>query len=374
MTRSGDPLADGVVVMAQQLRRAVPGGIGTYTSALVDGVRRLAPSERPDLRLFASRSSTRPDPLEEFHVPIETSRLSPLLLDRAFELGFPTVGRGAAIVHAVSLAVPPTSAPLTVALHDVAFRAVPGAYPRRGRRWHERALRRVARRAAFCVVPSEATARAVRESGVGIGDDRMAIVEYGSDHLPRPDEEATDGVLFRLGVSGGFLLAVGTLEPRKNLARLFGAYGIARRKLEEPWPLVVVGPAGWGSGDGSAAPKGVVFAGEVAPSVLAGMYGRARVVAYVPLVEGFGLPVVEAMRAGAPVVASSGVPSSAGAAFAVEPTDVEAIADALVAVSNDAALRERLVAAGFDRTRPLTWEETARKHVAVWTSVARAAT
>ena len=366
-----DPLSSGVLVFGQQLRREVPGGIGTYTRSLIAGAARLAQSERPPLRLFASRSPVRPDPLEELGIPVDTSWLSPFLLDRGFEIGMPRIGRDASVVHAVSLAVPPTSVPLTVALHDIAFRSVPDAYPRHGLRWHERALRRVARHAAFCIVPSIATKNAVRDSGVGIGEDRMEIVEYGSDHLPDGDTEATAGVLRRLGVGGDFLMTVGTLEPRKNLIRLFDAYGLARAKLDEAWPLVVVGPVGWGKG-AIRPPKGVVFAGEVAPSVLAGLYERARIVAYVPLIEGFGLPVAEAMRAGAAVV-SSPVPSSGGAAFEVDPTDVEEIAAALVAVGNDGELHDRLVAAGRERARSLTWEETARRHVTIWRRVANGA-
>jgi len=88
-------------------------------------------------------------------------------------------------------------------------------------------------------------------------------------------------------------------------------------------------------------------------------------VAYVPLVEGFGLPVVEAMRAGAPVVASA-VPSSGGAAHEVDPRDVEAIADGLVRVASDGALRAGLVARGLARVGPLTWRAAAEGHLAVW--------
>ena len=103
--------------------------------------------------------------------------------------------------------------------------------------------------------------------------------------------------------------------------------------------------------------------------MLSGLYARARLVAYVPLVEGFGLPVVEAMRAGAPVVASR-VPSAAGAAYEVDPYDIEAIAEGLVRVGADEALRARLVAAGRARVEPLTWRAAAEGHLAVWRRVA----
>jgi glycosyltransferase involved in cell wall biosynthesis len=366
----GGRLDSGVVLVVEQLRRAVPGGIGTYARALVAGLAELDEAARPRCRLYASRPGRGPDPLAGLGFPLDTSPWPAAALVRAWGVGVGRVGRSCSLVHAVSLAAPPSAAPLTVAVHDLAWRAVPETFPARGRRWHEKALAGVARRMACAIVPSEATARALREAGLGVGEDRIAVVEEGSDHLPPADDVVTDEVLGRLGVAGGYLLAVGTREPRKNLARLYEAYALAHRALAEPLPLVVVGPPGWGDA-GAPAPEGVVFAGRVADPVLAGLYGRARLVAYVPLVEGFGLPVVEAMRAGAPVVASA-VPSAGGAAYEVDPLDVEAIASARVRVAADGDLRERLVTAGRARVAPLTWRATAAAHIAVWRRVVEA--
>ncbi len=136
---------------------------------------------------------------------------------------------------------------------------------------------------------------------------------------------------------------MGTLEPRKNLPRLIEAYGIARRSLPEPWPLVVVGPPGWGP---ELEPReGVVFTGRVGDGTLASLYARARLLAYVPFEEGFGLPPVEAMHFGTPVVASP-LPTTGGAALEVDPTRVDDIAEALVEVATDDALRAGLAAVG----------------------------
>jgi len=292
-------------------------------------------------------------------------RLSPEAL-RAWSAGLGRIGHDASLVHAFSFAFPPAAAPLTVSVYDLAWRSVPEAFSARGRRFHERALRRVAAQAACAVVPSEAAAQALSEAGVGIGDDRIAVVEAGADHLPPADFTALRDLLARLGVKGDYLLAVGTLEPRKNLARLFSAYAISRRRQAEPLPLVVVGPTGWG--EPVAAPEGVVFAGQVAEPLLSALYARARLVAYVPLLEGFGLPVVEAMRAGAPVVASR-VPAAAGAAYEVDAWDIESIAAGLIEVGGDEATRARLVAAGRARVTPLTWRAAAEGHLAVWRRV-----
>jgi len=361
---AGARLDRGVILVVEQLRRTVPGGIGTYARGLLGGLAALADSERPPCRLYASRPPAGQDPLGSLGFPLENSALPAGALVRAWAAGFGRIGRDASLVHAVSLAAPPSAVPLVVTIHDLAWRTVPGTFPARGRRWHERALARVARETACAIVPSEATARALREADVGVGDDRIVVVEEGSDHLPPADPAAAEAVLAGLGVTGGYLLAVGTREPRKNLARLFAAYDLARRRGAEPLALVVVGPAGWG-GAASAPPEGGVFAGGVAPPALAGLYARARLVAYVPLVEGFGLPVVEAMRAGAPVVAAA-VPAAGGAAYEVDALDVEAIAAGLARVAADEALRAQLVAQGRARVERLTWRATAAAHVAVW--------
>ena len=145
----------------------------------------------------------------------------------------------------------------------------------------------------------------------GAREGTISVIPLGSDILRDRDEDSASALLERLGVHGQFLLSVGTLEPRKNLPRLIEAYGIARRSLPEPWPLVVVGPPGWGP---ELEPReGVVFTGRVGDGTLASLYARARLLAYVPFEEGFGLPPVEAMHFGTPVV-SSPLPTTGGAA------------------------------------------------------------
>src|SRR6202035_1285884 len=118
----------------------------------------------------------------------------------------------------------------------------------------------------------------------------------------------------------------------KNLGRLFEAYSLARSLLPEPWPLVVVGPPGWGLEVEHG--EGIVFAGRVADGTLASLYARARLLAYVPFEEGFGLPPVEAMRYGTRVVASL-LPTTAGASVEVDPTRVDDIVEGLVRAAVD---------------------------------------
>lgn len=359
-----DAVEGGVTLVVEQLRREVPGGVGTYARGLLAGLEALG-SAAPPRRLFASRPTRRPDSLRELGLPLELTRLPAPAVLAAWRLGLDGIRRPRGLTHALSFAIPPGAAPLVVTVHDLAWRALPDAYPPRGRRFHEAALRVALRRAARLVVPSSEVAGALVAAGADAG--RVTIIPEGADHLPEPDFDGARALLARLGVDGPFYLSVGTLEPRKNLARLFGAYRELRRQTRTPWPLVVIGPNGWGPGLGPL-PEGAVLGGRCSDGVLAGCYAMASCFVYVPLLEGFGLPVLEAMRAGTAVVASP-VPSAGEAAYFVDARSVASIATALGEVAADSTLRGELERAGRAHAEPLTWRACAAAHVALWAEV-----
>jgi glycosyltransferase involved in cell wall biosynthesis len=203
------------------------------------------------------------------------------------------------------------------------------------------------------------------------------VVLSGADHLPAPDAAAADAVLRKAGVSGPFLLTVSTLEPRKNVDRLLRAFGRVRDSLPGPWPLVIVGPTGWGPAPVDPPPADhVVFTGPVTDAVLSELYRRARAFAYVPLTEGYGFPPLEAMHAGVPTVVSDEVPSvhdlsapEPSPALVVDPVDIHAIAGALSAVLTDDAVRAELTGRGTTYAATRTWRGTARAHIALWRSL-----
>ena len=324
------------------------------------------------LTLFASR--VRSDPLEGHGRPVRTTPVPSRLASRAWDRGLLHAPRGFGVVHGTSFATPPKArgdrAALVLTVHDLAWRAHPEATTRRGRRWHEAALRRALKRADAFVTPSAA----VRDELVAAGApaDAVVAIPEGCDHLPPPDRAGADAVLRASGVDGPYLLTVSTLEPRKNLRRLVDAYRAARAGGLGELTLVVAGPLGWGDDGPSAVPaEGVVPIGDVEGAVLAGLYSSATGFVYVPLAEGFGLPPLEAMAASVPVVSSRSVPSVAEApgdppALLVDPTDPDAIAEGLVRVVTDAALAGALAARGQAYARSRTWVEAAAGHVELW--------
>jgi glycosyltransferase involved in cell wall biosynthesis len=366
-----------VLVAVEQLRRQVPGGIGAYARGLLAGLAQCAgEGDGVEVTLLASRPPRREDDaLDAFGRPVVASALPGPLLTRAWDHSWLRAPDGFDVVHSVSLAAPMlrpgSSSRLAVTVHDVAWRRHPEATTPRGRRWHEGALHRARDSGATLVVPSRLVAADL--VAFGVDEARVTVVPGGTDHLAPPDEDAADALLRQAGVSGEFLLTVGTLEPRKNLDRLVHAFRRIRPSLPARWPLVIVGPTGWGRGARPPDTDGVVFTGSVSDPVLAGLYQRARAFAYVPLTEGYGLPPLEAMRMGTPAVVSAEVPSvndlgARGPAPAriVDPLDVDDIAAGLRAVLTDDALRADLTARGSALALARTWHGVARAHVALW--------
>jgi glycosyltransferase involved in cell wall biosynthesis len=378
--RSGRDRVLRVVLVVEQLRRNVPGGIGRYIEGLLQGLGEMAGAGEavPEVTLYASRAPAGADPLAAYGYAVVSSFWPGPLLTRAWDHGLADVSGGGDVIHALSQAAPPArQAPLVVTVHDTAWRTVPDAFPGRGRRWHEASFRRARRRAARLVVPSSEVAGDVVAAGAEASS--IVVIAPGCDHLPEPDGVAARALLESRGVDGPFLLSVGTLEPRKNLARLIDAYERARPRLSVPMPLVVVGPTGWGdagqpgpgqpgSGHSGSGPVGVVWTGPVDDGTLAALYARAHLLVYVPLTEGFGFPPVEAMGLDTPVV-SSPMPSLGGAGLVVDPLGVDDIASALVRAANHEGLRAELVAAGRKRAGALTWAASARAHVRLWESL-----
>jgi glycosyltransferase involved in cell wall biosynthesis len=238
--------------------------------------------------------------------------------------------------------------PTVLTVHDLAILRAPGAFPRWHRLYGSAGLRRVLRSADAVVAVSEFTRDEVVELA-GVPADRVRVVPNGVDPVFVPDGPRVDG---------DYVLAVGTLEPRKNLARAVEAAQVAGVELR------VVGARGWGGVDVDG------WVGEVPDTELAALYRGARCVLYPSLYEGFGLPVLEAMACGVPVVTSRGTAMEevAGeAAVLVDPLDVSAIAEG---IATSAARRDELVRVGLERARAFDWKQSADDVVELWRELA----
>ena len=253
------------------------------------------------------------------------------------------------VLHCTTFRGPVSSRlPTVVTVHDLAILRAPEAFPRWHRLYGKVGLERVLRAADAVVTVSEFT-RAETVELAHVPPERLRVIPNGVDPVFTPEGPRAEGE---------YVLAVATLEPRKNLGRAVSA---AREAGVE---LRVVGARGWGGVEVEG------WVGEVPDAELAALYRGARCVLYPSLYEGFGLPVVEAMACGTPVVTSIGTAMeevAGGAAVLVDPLDVSAIA---AGIEQATARRDELVPVGIERARKLTWERTADSVVELWRELA----
>jgi glycosyltransferase involved in cell wall biosynthesis len=251
-------------------------------------------------------------------------------------------------------------------VHDLDFLANPDRIGGRRRRFFDRMWRLARDRAELLVCPSQTVADDCLRRGVA--ERRLLVVPWGVAP-PRCEADQATEILARLGVTPGYVLWVGPRSPRKNAKRAAQALG----RVDAPVVAVVSGAdhpsaaAAWAS----LGPR-VRRLVDVDDETLSALYRGAGLLFYPSLAEGFGLPVLEAMAHGTPVVTSSGTATeevAAGAAVLVDPTDPDAMAEALRSTFDDSSLRRRLVDGGLSRAGQLTWDATAKGYAEAFRSV-----
>jgi glycosyltransferase involved in cell wall biosynthesis len=277
-------------------------------------------------------------------------RVSSILRDALwYPFGTGLAARSLDVLHCPTFRGPFRSrAPVVLTVHDLAILRHPDTFPAWHRAYGRTGLRRTIRAADAVIAVSEFTKRETVEL-LGVDAARIRVVPNGLEPAFAPAGPAADGE---------YVLAVATLEPRKNLARAVEASRLMGVRLR------VVGAPGWGGVDVPG------WQGFVADDELARLYRGARCVVYPSLYEGFGLPILEAMACGTPVVTSRGgaTEETAGtAAVLVDPLDPASIA---AGIEEAGRQREELVAAGLERARPFTWERAAGAVEALWREVA----
>ena len=280
------------------------------------------------------------------------------------------------VVHATSLIVPATSAPLVVTVHDLAFLDDPSRLTARGHRFMRRGLDLARRHAAVVVCSSEDTRRAC--IAAGLPKYLLRVVPLGTDTEPASLGAIADAKA-RFGLRRPYIAWVGTFEPRKNVAGLLTAFAIVAQR-DRDLELVLIGPSGWG-------PQLSALAEGMDPEVRA----RVRALGFLPDAqrnavvagasafcypstrEGFGLPVLEAMVQGTPVVTSRGTATEeviGDAGVVIDPGQPEEIANALSRVIRDDDLADELARAGRARAAEMTWARCAERMVDVYRGVA----
>lgn len=282
------------------------------------------------------------------------------------------------IFHATDHLLPRLSHTRSVfTLHDLTALTFPAAHTQLNRRFLQLMLPHFLRDADRIIADSVATQRDALHL-YGLPPDRVRVVHLGVDPRFQPAMRAAqDQVRERFQVPDRFILSVGTLEPRKNLITLLEAYHALRGAGSEV-SLVIAGGRGWHSEPFFerlrvlGLENTVHLLGRVPDESLPALYTLAEVFAFPSLYEGFGLPVLEAMACGAPVICSnaSSLPEVAGeAALQIAPTDVRAWTEALARLTSDAALCARLRQRGLQQAALFTWENTARQTYAIYQEV-----
>lgn len=352
-----------VAITLEQCWHEVPGGTASSVLETLAALKKM-----PDVEMLGVAARHSALPPAPWVPPVQMYQLAlprPVLYETWHGLRWPRVQQATGkvdVIHATTIAIPPKSAPLVVTVHDLAFLKEPAHFTRHGLRFFNRGLSLARRHADVVLVPSQATFTECIEAGFDIS--RLRLVSHGVRVPVVPAEQVKEFAVAR-GLPERYVMWCGTLEPRKNVSSLLRAFEIARRADPE-LGLVLVGPSGWGSVEVPAT-EGVQLLGFLGFDELHAAYAGARAFCYPSLREGFGLPVLEAMAHGVPVVTSAGTSMAEfvhDAGLLVDPLDVDAMAAALLQAVGPR--HDALSAAALERASHYSWESTAKATAAAY--------
>jgi glycosyltransferase involved in cell wall biosynthesis len=351
-----------VGLVVDQLFAPVPGGTGRYAAELAVALASAAPPQS-SLQPWSAWHGPRP-PASRDTSGLRQLPIGSKLLARMWERGLGPAPRDADVVHATTLLVPPKRrAALVVTIHDVVPWTHPETLTARGLGFHRRMGARAASEADLIVTDTVAVADQIRDI-LAPGAEVIAVHPGFSSDLTVPDDARERCI--RLVGRGDYVLFVGTAEPRKGLDTLLDALAEPALKGQS---LVVVGPRGWGGVDVrfDAVARGiedrVTVTGQVDDADLAALYTGASLVVMPSHAEGFGLPVLEAMALGVPVVTSDdpAMREVGGAATQIFPVgDSTALGSAIIRVLGDTRLRAQMIESGRLRAQDFDWLNSAR--------------
>ncbi len=353
-------------------------GIGRYTRGLIRALAELdqqtpyvlfSAGRDADPRPWPSNFARRTVPLTDRHLAILWQRLR-------LPLAVEWLTGSLDLFHSPDFVLPPLRrARAVLTVHDLSFLRYPECFSPPLLRYLLDAVPRSVERADLVLADSEHTRDDLVEL-LGVAPERARVVYAGvePEFVPRPDAEVA-AVRQRYGIQRPYILGLGTLQPRKNFQRLIEAYRLLRQERHIPHQLVIGGGRGWlyepilEAIARHGLQEDVRLIGFVEDADLPALYTGAEVFAFPSLYEGFGIPVLEAMACGTPVVAAetSSLPEVAGeAALLIPPTDTEALAEALWSALDDGARRADLRARGWEQCRRFTWRASAERLLACY--------
>ena len=281
------------------------------------------------------------------------------------------------VLHSTTFCCPPVhSGKLVVTIYDVSFVNYPECHTEANRLHCLNGTLESSIEADRIIAISQNTKKDLVEY-FNVGDDRIAVIPLAAreEFHPRPMEEVKAFVAKRWGLDQPYLLSVGTVEPRKNLKHLIRVYRCLPEELRNQHPLVIAGGKGWLSSDlyqwilEMGAQSSIRFLGYLPASDLPWLYCGATCLAYPSLYEGFGLPALEAMASGIPVITSntSSLPEVVGdAALLVDPQSEQELLSAITKVVSDPTLRQTMSDKGLDQAKKFSWEQIARDTLRVY--------
>jgi len=350
------------------------GGPGTYEEQLIRHT--CAADMDSEFHVWCSREGVNLLPKECANLHVHPWR--PALRVPSIALLMPHLLKRLRIDLAHATFVPPPFMPIdyVFTVHDLSPLLRPEFYDPRVRRKLRFLIRRGIERAKIVLCISETTREHVIQE-FQVSEERLAVAYHGVNPRFSPGSAATarQSVRDTFGIGGRYMLFLGKIEARKNVARLLEAFARFRRSSGEDIKLVLAGRRHWGVNDIDEQiarlklGESVIETGFVADDMVPELYRAAEFMIFPTLWEGFGLPLLEAMACGTPVITSnvSSLPEIAGAAaIQIDPLDTDAIADAMARVSSDDLLRNSLREHGFSRAREFTWEKTAAATMAAY--------
>lgn len=284
-----------------------------------------------------------------------------------------------AVYHSPNYFLAAYDGPSVATVHDLSILKFPETHPAARRRYFELAFERSLTRADMLITDTEAVRNELLTE-FGLPPNKVRAIHLGVSKAFRPMQQTeTNAVLQRYGLlHGGYCLSVATLEPRKKLSQLINSYSLMPIKLRKAWPLVLVGSMGWLNShlryviERAVSEQWLHFLGYVPQADLPSIYAGARGYAMSSIYEGFGLPLVEAMASGIPVLTSktSCMPEvTGGAAILANPDDSDGLCSQLEKLLTDDVWRKKAAAIGIDRAALMSWESCLQKTVAVYREI-----